>query len=127
MPQTDPQLLDRARRMRREMTQPERELWTALRAKRFAGVKFTRQVVIGRNIADFVARSLDLVIEVDGDTHADPERDRRRTAWLVARGYRIVRVHNADVMSNLEGVLRVIEAALDTPPLPTLSPRGRGL
>jgi very-short-patch-repair endonuclease len=34
MPRTNPKLLERTRQMRSEMTQPERELWTALRAKR---------------------------------------------------------------------------------------------
>ena len=107
MPQTDPPLLDHAEAMRREMTQPER--------------------VIRRHIADFTARSLKLVIEADGDTHADRTGDERHTAWLSAQGYRVVRVHNADVMSNLEGVPSAMEAPLRTPPLPTLSPTGRGL
>lgn len=66
MPSTNPKLLERARQMRSEMTQPERELWIALRAKRFSGVKFTRQVVIGPYIADFVCRSRKLIIELDG-------------------------------------------------------------
>jgi very-short-patch-repair endonuclease len=63
-----------------EMTQPERELWIARRGKRFSGVKFARQVVIGRYIADLVARSHDIIIEVDGDTHSDEARDAARTA-----------------------------------------------
>ena len=91
MPSTNPKLLERARQMRSEMTQPERELWTALRAKRFAGVKFTRQVVIGPYIADFVCRSRKLIIELDGATHDDASRDVQRTAFLEAQGYRVLR------------------------------------
>ena len=128
MPRTNETLLKRAKAMRSDMTQPERELWIALRAKRFSGVKFSRQVVIDRYIVDFVARTSRLIIEVDGDTHAGNEaRDDRRTAWLEQRGYRVLRFTNSDVMGNLESVLNHIGDALLTAPLPTLSPEGRGL
>nr|WP_088368180.1 endonuclease domain-containing protein [Sphingomonas dokdonensis] len=111
--------------MRSAMTQPERELWTALRSKRFAGVKFSRQVVIGRYIVDFVARFRCLIIEVDGDTHAgDEARDAVRSRWLEQRGYRVIRFTNADVMTNLDGVLQMIAVALTTIPLPDPLPEG---
>jgi len=115
--------------MRSDMTQPERELWTALRAHRFGGIKFNRQVVVGPFILDFAARSLKLAIEVDGDTHAGNEaRDERRTAWLEDQGYHVIRFSNADVMHNLEGVLLVIEEALRACPPPKPSPQwGEGL
>ncbi len=114
--------------MRTEMTEPETRLWLALRAKRLNGAKFTRHVVRDRAIPDFVARSHKLVIEVDGDTHAGNEAyDARRTAALEAKGYRVMRFTNLEVMTNLDGVLRTIAAALTTAPLPTLSPEGRGL
>ena len=110
------------------MTQPEHELWTALRARRFGGVKFSRQVVAGPFILDFAARSRKLAIEVDGDTHAsDGSHDERRAAWLEEQGYRVIRFSNTDVMDNVEGVLLVIQETLRAAPLPTLSPEGRGL
>lgn len=127
MPRTDERLLARAKAMRSEMTQPERELWIALRGKRFEGVKFSRQVVIGPFIADFVCRSRKLIIEVDGDTHIDIERDRQRTIYLENQGYRVIRFSNHDVMTNIDGVLAALSASLATAPLPTLSPEGRGL
>jgi len=123
VPKTDPTLLARAKAMRNEMTQPERELWTALRAKRFAGTKFSRQVVIEPYIADFVARSHKFIIEVDGDTHTDRELDERRTLFLEKEGYRVLRFSNMDVMNNLEGVLQTIEVVL-TAPLPNPLPGG---
>lgn len=83
--------------------------------------------MIGPYIANFVARSRKLIVEVDGDTHSDEQRDARRTAWLEEQGYRVIRFGNADVMGNLEGVLLVLADALGTAPLPTLSPGGRGL
>lgn len=124
MPSTNPKLLERARQMRSEMTQPERELWTALRAKRFDGIKFTRQVVIGPYIADFVCRSRKLIIELDGATHADASRDDQRTAFLEAQGYRVIRFWNNDVMTNLDGVLGALSEALATAPLPNPLPGG---
>jgi len=51
------------------------------------------------------------VIEIDGDTHADPDQDAydlARTKWLEAQGYRVIRFTNADVHANLEGVLKVL-------------------
>jgi len=127
VPETDKILLARAKSMRTDMPQPEREMWTALRGKRFEGVKFSRQVVVGQYIADFVARSRKLIVEIDGDTHLDPAKDARRTQELEEAGYRVIRFSNYDVMTNLEGVLTSISAALATAPLPTLSPKGRGL
>lgn len=70
MPRTDEQLLARAKQMRANLTPTETAMWSILRAKRFEHVKFARQVVIAPYIADFVARSRKLVVEIDGDTHA---------------------------------------------------------
>ncbi len=126
MKTTDPLLLARAKAMRTQMTQPERELWIALRAKRFNGIKVRRQEVIGPYIVDFLIWAHKLVIEVDGDTHTDPQRDRRRTDWLQSKGYRVLRFTNADVMGNLEGVLDVIAQTIA--PLPNPLPHaGEGL
>ena len=108
--------------MRREQTPAERKLWLELRAKRFEGAKFRRQVVIGRYIADFACRSPMLIVEVDGDTHAErADYDAGRSLFLEQRGYRVIRFSNADVMSNLDGVLHAIGDALGLPlsrPLP---------
>ena len=117
---------DRAKALRSEMTPPEQRLWSALRANRL-GVKFQRQVVLPPYITDFAARSARLVIELDGDSHARAEAyDERRTSALEERGYCVLRFTNAEVMSNLDGVLRVILIALgrdpEAPLSPTLSP-----
>jgi very-short-patch-repair endonuclease len=111
-------LLERARQMRREPTPLEHRLWLALRAKRFEGAKFRRQVVIGRYIVDFACRLPGmLVIELDGDTHGvQADYDERRTALLEARGYRVIRFTNADVAGNIDGVLEAIADALPLSP-----------
>ena len=108
------------------MTAAEQRLWAVLRAGQL-GVKFQRQVVLAPYIADFAARSERLIIEVDGDTHAlTREGDTIRTACLEARGYRLIRFSNNEVMTNLEGVARAICIALgregESPLSPTLSP-----
>jgi very-short-patch-repair endonuclease len=114
--------------MRRELTEPERRLWHALRAGRLEGAKFRRQVVIDRYIADFACRTPKMmVVEVDGDTHADAAAcDHRRTGALQERGYETIRFTNHDVMSNLDGVLLTIQEALGLPLSPALSPEGEG-
>jgi very-short-patch-repair endonuclease len=125
VPKTNKLLLERAKAMRSNPTLAEARLWYNLRAKRFEAVKFNHQVVIDPYIADFVARSRKLIIEVDGDTHANDERyDAKRSAWLERRGYRVIRFDNADVMGNLEAVLDIISAALGTAPLPGPLPKG---
>jgi very-short-patch-repair endonuclease len=129
----DPELTKRARAMRTEMTEPETRLWLQLRAKRFDEVKFRRQKVIQnefeRYIVDFAANNPKLVIELDGDTHgACQAYDAQRTRFLESKGYTVVRFTNADVITNMDGVLlRIAEVIAElrmTPPLPTLSPEG---
>jgi very-short-patch-repair endonuclease len=117
---------NRAKALRKALTEPERRLWYHLRANRL-GVKFQRQVVLAPYIADFAARSERLVIEVDGDTHAEREAyDAARATALEQIGYRVIRVTNTDVMTNLDGVLRAILIELgrdpNAPLSPTLSP-----
>lgn len=128
MPKVDETLLARAREMRRNPTPTEAAVWRILRARQFESVKFARQVVIAPYIADFVARSCKLVIEIDGDTHALCERkDARRTAWLERLGYQVIRFTNHEVGSNLEGVAHAISVALAALPLTQPSPlRGEG-
>ena len=124
----DPELTRRAQAMRREKTEPETRLWLQLRAKRFEGVKFRNQKVVGRYIVDFAANDPKLVIELDGDTHAfQAEYDDARTRFLESEGYRVLRYTNAEIMQNLDGVVTDLAGAIEEmrrPPLPTLSPEG---
>jgi very-short-patch-repair endonuclease len=122
---------NRAKQLRRSMTHAETLLWRHLKADRLAGLSFRRQTPIGNYIADFVAHSCKLIVEIDGESHDFEERirhDRRRDRWLESRGYRVLRFTNDDVLKNLEGVvLAIIEAAEQAAPLsPTLSRKGRG-
>ena len=118
----------RAAEMRRNPTEPEKRLWRYLSNSQIEGIKFRRQDVIGYYIADFACPSAKLIVEVDGDTH-DETKDRVRDDKLAEFGFRVVRVTNADVMHNIEGVLTHISEALRAAakPHPNPSPEGEGL
>jgi len=90
-----------------------RKSWAHLRARRFAGFKFSRQHHIGPYFADFCCVTRHRIIELDGNQHADPERtDPLRTACLTEQGYRVMRFWNAEVNTEIEDVLEAIYAAL---------------
>jgi very-short-patch-repair endonuclease len=107
-------IVTRARRLRRDSTDAEMRLWLKLRDRRLAGFKFTRQHSIGPYVADFVCRDRKLIVEVDGGQHAGNVHDRIRDDNLSAQGYRILRFWNTDVLSNMDGVLTTIVAALES-------------
>jgi very-short-patch-repair endonuclease len=126
------ELKDRAAHMRRNPTEPEKRLWDVLSGSQLGGCEFRRQEVIGWFIADFACPSRSLIVEVDGDTH-DAAKDRLRDDILGERGFRVLRVTNRDVMSNLDEVGEAILGALSegsvraTTPHPNPSPEGEGL
>ena len=126
------EIADHARTMRNQPTAPEARLWSILSRSQLGGYKFRRQAAIGTAIADFLCPQKGLIVEVDGDTHTDPAADARRTARLAALGFRVVRVTNAEVMGNLEGVqamlLDILEPMPDRrAPHPNPSPEEEGL
>jgi very-short-patch-repair endonuclease len=61
---------------------------------------------------DFFCEDRHLVVEIDGGQHG-PETDRRRTAYLEARGLTVLRFWNSDALRNLEGVAQTILERLD--------------
>lgn len=97
-----------ARKLRKEPTEAEKQLWLHLRNRNFEGVKFTRQFPISDFITDFACRSLRIVIELDGGQHAESLTDANRTRIIEAHGYRVIRFWNNDVLANIDGVLQVI-------------------
>jgi very-short-patch-repair endonuclease len=101
----------RARHMRKVMTPAERALWYALRNSRFMGLKVRRQVPIGPFIADFYCAEHRLIIEADGFGHGSV-RDVARDAWLASKGFRVLRLWNRDVLTNLPGCLDAIAAQI---------------
>ncbi|MFD1107558.1 endonuclease domain-containing protein [Sphingobium olei] len=115
----------KARALRNNATDAERALWQAISARKVRGIRFNRQVPIGPFICDFVARSIGLVIEVDGSQHGE-EVDRQRTSYIEAQGFRVIRFWNHDVLGNIEGVIDEIERVIANMPSPNPSRRREG-
>jgi very-short-patch-repair endonuclease len=111
---TTPKIQHRAGELRQNQTEAEAKLWSRLRAHRMAGVQFRRQHAIGNYIVDFCSPRRKLVIELDGSQHLDQaEYDSERTKFLEAKGYRVLRFWNNDVMKNIDKVLTCIWEALN--------------
>jgi very-short-patch-repair endonuclease len=107
---------DQARRLRHSQTPAEARLWSGLRGRRLQNYKFARQYPIGPFTVDFLCREARLIVEVDGATHSEDHEiayDERRTAYLKAQGYRIVRVMNDDVYWSFDDVMDMILLALE--------------
>lgn len=98
------------KKLRRKMTNAEGILWEELRRHSFHGIKFRRQVNIGKYIADFLCWRHNLIIEVDGKIHEQQkEYDKERDEYLRGRGFRILRITNEEVLSDISSVLKKIE------------------
>ncbi len=122
-------LRSNARALRKNSTDAERILWSALRDHRLNGAGFRRQVPIENYVADFVCHAARLVIELDGGQHFSDraeQADARRSTVIEAKGLHVLRFSNHDVMTNRTGVLETIAAAVAAR-APTLTlPRKRG-
>ena len=92
------------------MTDAETRLWQELRDRRLDGIKFRRQMPVGKYVADFVCVEAGLIVELDGSQHAESETDSIRGAELKARGFRVLRFWNDDVLKDLNGVCDTIIA-----------------
>ena len=115
----------RASALRKNMTDAERKLWRALRA-RSLGAKFRRQVPLGPYIVDFVCFEPKTIVEVDGGQHAENSGDKIRDRYFAERGYRVLRFWNNDVLMNLNDILEAIFAEAHPSPgasFATLTPR----
>jgi very-short-patch-repair endonuclease len=120
-------LRSNARALRKDSTDAERILWSALRDHRLNGAGFRRQVPIENYVADFVCHAARLVVELDGGQHFSnqaEQADARRSAVIEAKGFHVLRFSNYDVMTNRAGVLETIAAAVAArAPTPTLPPK----
>lgn len=109
-----PGTTERARHLRRNMTDAERLLWRALR-ETLPHCHWRKQVPLGPYFADFASHSAKLIIELDGGQHAvDMHRDADRTRFLESQGFRLIRFWNNDVLENTAGVIERIAVELET-------------
>jgi len=104
-----------ARLLRRNPTEAERTLWTALtNDRRFAGSGFKRQTPVGQNICDFVSFPLRLVIDLvphEESAAAAAARTQKR-AWLMERDYRVIAIGAREVDANAADVLERLARAI---------------
>ena len=99
-----------ARVLRKEMSLPERLLWSRLRLKP-NGLKFRNQHPSGAFVADFYCHQRRLIIEIDGIAHDMGDRplvDDERDAWFRARGLEILRIPARDVLADPDAVAQSI-------------------
>jgi very-short-patch-repair endonuclease len=101
-------LEERARVMRFAPTRSEEWLWRRLSGSK-TGFAFRRQLVIGLHIVDFACTKVRLVVEVDGEYHEERARhDSARDRALNALGWCVVRVHEQQVLGELDAVVASI-------------------
>ncbi len=113
------ELKEKAESMRKNPTEAESAMWEMLRGKNLEA-KFRRQHIIGDYIVDFVCLDSQLVVEIDGGYHNDPEQkelDRQRTNFLQSKGFSVLRFTNEEVLGNTDETLGIIKNALKYLPL----------
>ena len=107
------QFVPLAKQLRKEMTKEERHLWYDF--LRSYPVRFSRQKVLGKYIADFYSAEARIVIELDGSQHYEKEnseKDAERTAFLESYGLTVIRIPNNEVIRNFRGVCEYIDIAI---------------
>ena len=83
--------------LRNQGTSAEATLWKMLKKKQIGNYKFRRQHSIGKFIVDFYCPELNLVIELDGEPHAELSviaKDKERDEWLNQMGCEVFRYEN---------------------------------
>jgi very-short-patch-repair endonuclease len=116
----------RARELRNNPTEAERLLWRHLRLRQIGGYKFRRQQPVGRYIVDFVCLEKRLIVELDGGQHQkQASYDARRSAWLQAQGFHILRFWDHEVLKHVEAVRDAIWEAVGCE-FPLLNPPPQG-
>ena len=105
-----------ARNLRKNSTLQEKRLWNILKNRQLKNYKFKRQVPVGNYIVDFLCAEKNLVIEIDGGQHNEPDKikyDNARTEFLNSKGYKVIRFWNNDIYENINGVVSEIEKYLN--------------
>ena len=111
-----PEIFEKARQLRQNMTQAEEILWTQLKNRKFMGLKFRRQHPISHFIVEFYCPQEKLVIEIDGSVHEQEDQkeyDGNRTKELRRLGLRELRFNNEEIEKNCKVVLDKIKDFLD--------------
>jgi very-short-patch-repair endonuclease len=106
----NPELKERARRLRKNMTPAEKKLWH--KYLRQFPLPVYRQKPIDNYIVDFYIPKLKLVIEIDGETHIEKKEikyDSERTKILESYGLKVLRFWNYDILGDSDGLEAISE------------------
>ena len=106
----NPDLIPFARNLRENMTREERHLWYDF--LKLYPIRFNRQKIIGKYIADFYCAKAKIVIELDGSQHFDTKseiEDAERTAFIESYGLKVIRIPNIDINRNFRAVCDYID------------------
>ena len=109
--------IETRRRLRKDSTVPEQQIWRLLRDRQLSGYKFRRQHGLGPYVVDFYCPKFRLVVEIDGDSHSSLKAqayDARRTAYFRLFGMEVIRFMNAEVGENPTAVVEAIYRCIET-------------
>lgn len=99
-------LKQKARDLRKQGVLSEVLFWNEVKGKKFLGLDFDRQKIIGNFIVDFYIKKLGIVIEIDGDSHNEKlEEDKLRDEFLKNLSLEVIRYSDRDIKFNLDSVL----------------------
>ncbi len=113
----NPRLKELARELRNNSTLSEVLLWQRIKNKQLMGYDFHRQKPIDEYIVDFFCPNLNLIIEIDGESHdRKTVEDKNRQLRLESLGFHFLRFWDSDVKKNMEGVILTIEKWINTHP-----------
>jgi very-short-patch-repair endonuclease len=99
-------LKEQAKKLRNASTLSEVLFWMQVNKKKFYGIDFDRQKIIGNYIVDFYVECLGLVIEIDGGIHQfQEEYDEKRTSYLESLGLKVYRISDDNVLFSMSTVL----------------------
>ncbi|MBI4743931.1 MAG: endonuclease domain-containing protein [Actinobacteria bacterium] len=104
-------LKEYSRRLRADMTDAEKLLWSKLRRKQLKGFQMYRQRIIGNYIVDFYCPKANLIIEIDGGQHYTGEgikKDKIRDDYIKKQGIKVLRFSDKEVFGNINGVIEMI-------------------
>jgi very-short-patch-repair endonuclease len=104
----NPKLKQLARNLRINSTLSEVLLWNELKGKQLKGYQFMRQKPIGNFIVDFYCTKLKLVIEIDGESHLNPENKKRdliKDKYLDSIGLSVIRIDDMELKNNISVVI----------------------
>lgn len=121
MPRHRSILNNRARKLRRSLTDAEVTLWHRLRNRQLGNCKFRRQLPIGAYIVDFACVEKQLIVELDGGQHAQQgDYDANRTSFLSEQGFRVLRFWNDQALKETDAVLEtILHHLIDPSPQPS--------